>query len=130
MAWVHPALGVVGALLTIWVGFLGLRSRQKRPDAPVARKRHRRFSTWAWIAVLVAAVAGPASTLLFRKDLKFAESIHLPVALLVAALMTAGWYTSRQPRAKAALWEWHPYLGIAAMLGAAWALLLGLGILP
>ena len=49
-------MGVVGALLTIWVGFLGLRSRQKRPDAPVARKRHRRFSTWAWIAVLVAAV--------------------------------------------------------------------------
>lgn len=130
MAWIHPAIGALGAVLTLWIGFLGLRSRQKRPDAATARRRHGRFAWWAWFLVAAAAVGGPASTLLFRPDLHLAESLHFGVGLTVAALMTAGWYTSRQPRLRAAMWEAHPYIGMAAMLGAAWALLLGLGRLP
>lgn len=126
----HPTLAILACVAVVWVGFIGLRSRQKRADAAASRVRHRAWAPRAWALVLLAAVGGPASTVLLREDLALADSVHFWVGGGMALLMTAGWATSRSPRARTALWAAHPWIGIAAMLGAIFAFMLGLEMLP
>lgn len=126
----HPALAIVACVGVVWVGFGGLRSRRKRPDAAASRVSHRAWAPRVWALVGLAALGGPASVILLREDLEVTDSVHFWVGLGIAGLMTAGWATSRSPRAKAALWAAHPWIGMASMLGAIFALILGLEMLP
>lgn len=126
----HPALAIVACLGVVWVGFVGLRSRRKRADAAVSRVSHRVWAPRVWALVLLAAAGGPASVWALRTDLEVTDSVHFWVGLGIAGLMTAGWATSRSPRARAALWAAHPWIGMASMLGAIFALMLGLEMLP
>ena len=130
MVWLHPVLGALAASLVVWLGFTGLRGRQRRAGSGTSRARHVRFSSPVLALVLATTALGAGSVWKLRSDLFLANSVHFWVGLGLATLLVGAWFTSRQVRLRPALWALHPYLGLVAMLGAAWAILLGLGLLP
>ncbi|MEM6929718.1 MAG: hypothetical protein AAF602_22455, partial [Myxococcota bacterium] len=66
MAFVHPVLGVVAILLTVWIGSRGMVARQGTKASPKARRTHRKYAVIALGAMVVASITGTASTVWLR----------------------------------------------------------------
>lgn len=131
-AWVyvHPAMGVLACLSLVWVGFTGLRSRQKRDDAAASRTRHRVWAPRVYALVGGVVVGGPASVALLRDDRTVMDSAHFWVGMGIFGLLTANWATSRFGKGRPSAWAAHAWIGMGAMLCAIWAFMLGLELLP
>ncbi|MCK6505387.1 DUF4079 family protein [Myxococcota bacterium] len=130
MAWLHPVLGITAVLLILWLGMAGLRARQRDPQAPAARRSHRRFTPLAVVLVLLALAGGMGSVALLREDLSLGQSWHFRVALLCAGLAVASWLSSRRLHQDPRLRRLHPWIGLALMASAAAMAALGVGMLP
>lgn len=129
LAYLHPVLGGVAALLVVWIGMHGLAGRTRKPDAPARRALHRRIAPVAGVLVWVAAIGGVASVAAFRKGMSVGDSAHFWAGWLVALLMlVAGAGSSLRPGMR--LQAWHGTVGIVAMLLAALVFMMGLGLLP
>lgn len=127
MEWLHPAIGLLAVLLVVWVGMAGLRSRQRDPLAPAARRQHARFAPLAGLLVLLAALSGSGSVGLLRPDLALAQSPHFGAGLLVLLLAGLAALSSRQPDRRR---RWHPVIGLLLLLACVGQALLGLSLLP
>ncbi|MCB9779955.1 MAG: DUF4079 family protein [Alphaproteobacteria bacterium] len=130
MEWIHPALGLVAVLLVLWGGWQGLTARGRRPEAPAARRRHRRLGPAAAVTCTLALVGGIASVLWLRDDMDLAATWHFRTGIATAALAVVAWVLSwqlhRHPSRKAL----HPWVGIALMGAALATFFLGLEHLP
>lgn len=130
MAWLHPVLGITAVLMIFWLGMAGLRSRQRDPHAPAARRLHRRFTPVAAALVLLALVFGMGSVWMLREDMQVGQSWHFRAGWVCAALALAAWASSRRLHQDPRLKSLHPWIGLALMASAATMAALGVGMLP
>jgi hypothetical protein len=130
VAFVHPVIGALAILLSVFVMSRGLASRRADPQAHAARRIHRRWAPWALAAMTLSAVTGTASTVLLRQDLTLGETWHLAIGWIAVAWMAAaGLLTrafTRNPRLRAV----HPWLGVVAVALALVQAILGIQLLP
>lgn len=130
MAFVHPALGTLTVLFSIWILSRGLTARQGGKHAHAARRQHKRWAWWALGGMVASLVSGVASTLLLRPDLTLGETWHTALGVAVvsamglAALLTR--YFTRDPRLRSV----HPWIGIAAVIGGIAQAIVGIELLP
>ncbi len=129
LAYLHPLLGAVAALLAVYVGMQGLYGRMRRADAPERRGAHRRLAPIAGLLVWGAAVGGVLSVAWMRDDLDVAGSAHFWAGSAVAAAMAVGALSSSL-RPGSRTQPWHGGLGAVTMLAAVLTLMMGLGLLP
>jgi hypothetical protein len=129
-AFVHPVIGAVTIVFSIWVMSRGLVARQGRKQSTAARRFHKRWAPWALGGMVASGVTGLGSTVLLRPDLTVGETLHLEVGLLGIGLMgVAGLLTrsfSRDPRVRTV----HPWIGVASVIAAVVQGLLGIELLP
>lgn len=131
MAFVHPAIGAIAVLLTVWFGSRGLVARQGTKASPKARRTHRRYAWWALVAMGLAAVTGLASTVWLRDDLEIGDTWHLEIGLAVVALMGVGaLLTRRFTKTTPALRTAHLVLGLLAVAGSVLQAIVGIELLP
>jgi hypothetical protein len=130
LAYAHPIFGALAVVLMVWIGALGMRSRHKKAYAPPARATHRAYARWAFLAVLVAALAGTGSVVLFRDDLSPAASWHFWFGWVTAALLGVSTLTSRWFGRASLARPVHPWVGLLAMATGVIGATLGLGLLP
>lgn len=130
MAFVHPVLGALTVLFSVFVMSRGLASRRAGPRAHAARRVHRRWAPWALAAMCLSAVSGTASTVFLRDDLTLGETWHLAVGWTAVAWMaSAGLLTrafTRDPRLRSV----HPWLGLVSVALAITQAILGIQLLP
>lgn len=131
MTYFHPVLGLTVLAALVWVGLLGLQLRGARRDRARLAARHDRWATRVYWAMLATWLVGAASSALARPDLTFAASQHFLSAALLLALLTGSALSARaMRRGSTAARDWHPWLGIAAMLLAALHAAAGLRLTP
>ena len=130
MAFVHPVLGTVAILFSVWIMSRGLAARQRNKGAHAARRTHRRWAFYALGAMVVAAASGTASTIWLRPDLELGETAHLAVGIVVVVLMGIGGLLTRYFTRSNALRSIHPWIGIAAVVGSIVQGILGIELLP
>lgn len=131
MAFIHPVLGGIAVLLGVFIMSRGLVARQGTKASTKARRSHKRWAWWAFGAMVVALGSGVASTLWIRDDLEVGEeTVHLELGIAVVVVMGLGGlatrYFTRDPRWRAL----HPWVGIAAVLGALAQAVIGIELLP
>lgn len=130
MVWLHPIVGSCAVILVVWMALAGLDSRKARPEARVARLRHRRFTPVAASLCLLAAFAGTASVLWLRDDMDLAGTWHFRTGWTCALLAAAAWLSSRfLPRDRRAR-RVHPWIGLGLLAAAVATAFLGLEHLP
>lgn len=130
MAWLHPVLGITAVLLVAWMAMAGLRSRQRDPYAPQARRLHRRYAPLAGLLVVLAALAGTTSVGLLRQDMDLGQTWHFRVGWTAATLSVLTWLSSRRIHQQPRLKRVHPWLGLLLLAACATVALLGLDLLP
>ena len=130
MAFVHPILGALTVLFSVFVMSRGLASRRRDPQAHTARRVHRRFAPWALAAMITSAVTGTASTLLLRDDLSLGETWHLYVGWTAVAWMSAAGLLTRAFTRDPRLRSVHPWIGVGSVALALLQAILGIQLLP
>lgn len=131
LIYLHPLAGIAVLALLVYVGVLGLKLRQAKRNRAELGRRHARLASIAYWAVLVSWVGGVATTLLDRRDLGVAASLHFRSGSLLVLLLTGSALTARAlRRGNADAREWHPWLGVAAVLLAALHVAAGLQLTP
>jgi hypothetical protein len=129
LTYLHPLTAALILLLTVYVAWLGIRSRNDRRNAKELLRRHRRLAPSAYALILISWLAGVATTWALRPELALGESQHFRVGLALVAVLTASAISSRWMR-HAPVRTIHPWFGVAAMLLAAAQVFFGLQITP
>lgn len=130
MEFVHPAIGTLVILYSVWIMSRGLVARQGGKHAHQARRTHAKWAWYALYGMILAALTGIGSTLLLRPDLQLGETWHLALGLVCVALMGLAALLTRYFTKNAQLRKVHPWIGIAAVvLGIAQAIV-GIELLP
>ncbi len=130
MAFVHPVIGTVVVLFSLWIMSRGLRARQGGKGAHAARRTHKRWAWYALVGMLLALTSGMASTLWIRPDLELGETWHLALGWLVVGLMAIAALLTRYFTHNAQLRQIHPWIGIAAVGGGIAQAIVGIELLP
>ncbi len=131
LIYLHPLAGLLTLAALVYVGLLGLQLRQAKRNRAALARTHDRWATIIYWAVLVSWLGGVATTLLDRRDLELGTSLHFRSgALLVLILTGSAWSARAMRRGKTELRDWHPWLGVAAMLLAALHAAAGLRLTP
>ena len=130
MAFVHPVLGTVAILISVYLMSRGLVARQGTKASTKARRTHKRWAWWSFGAMVLALVTGLGSTVFLRDDLELGDTLHLEIGIGVVAVMGVGGlltrYFTRSPRLR---W-WHPWIGVVAVIGAIVQGIFGIELLP
>lgn len=130
MEFVHPAIGTVTLLFSMWILSRGLVAQRGIKASTVARRRHKRWAPWAFAAMVASGVSGAASTLWLRPDLTLGETWHLVVGLgSITVMGVAGLLTrafTRDPRLR----KVHPLIGILSVALGVLQGILGIQLLP
>ena len=127
LAYVHPAIAALTAVLLGYVGSLGLRARNDRRRAHHWRARHARLAPFMYGLVLISWAGGVLSTWLLRPDLELAGSAHFRIGAALVLTLSGGALSSRWME-RAVIRAVHPWFGAAAMLLAAAQVFFGLQI--
>ncbi|HVO23611.1 MAG TPA: DUF4079 family protein [Candidatus Margulisiibacteriota bacterium] len=127
LAYVHPVVAALTAVLLGYVGSLGLRARSDRRHAGQWLARHARLAPLMYGLALISWAAGVLSTWLLRPDLELAASAHFRIGLALVLTLSGGALSSRW-MGRATIRALHPWLGAAAMLLAAAQVFFGLQI--
>jgi len=130
MAFVHPVIGTLAILFTVWIGSRGMVARQGVKASTQARRTHRRYAGWALVAMVVASVSGTASTLLLRDDLELGETWHLAIGWLIVGLMGVSALLTRAFTRNPTLRSAHHVLGLLAIAAAVLQAIVGIELLP
>ncbi|MDX2169245.1 MAG: DUF4079 family protein [Deltaproteobacteria bacterium] len=131
LIYLHPLAGIATLALLLYVGLLGLQLRQAKRDRAALGQRHARLANVVYWAVLASWVGGVATTALDRRDLGIAASLHFRSGTLLVLLLSGSALTARAlRRGNREAREWHPWLGVAAVLLAALHLVAGLRLTP
>ena len=131
LIYLHPIVGGLVLLLLVYVGSLGLKLRRAKRDRAAIGRQHDRWATILYWAVLASWLGGLASTALDRRDLTVAASLHFRSGALLVLLLTGSFLTARaMRRGNTELRDWHPWLGVGAMLLAALHAAAGLRLTP
>lgn len=130
MAFVHPALGVLAILITVWIGSRGMVARQGTRASAQARRTHRRYAVWGLVAMVVASITGTASTLWLRDDLELGETWHLAIGWLIVGLMGVTALLTRYFTKSPQLRSVHPVLGLLAVAASVLQAIIGIELLP
>jgi hypothetical protein len=131
LIYLHPIFGGLVLLLLVYVGSLGLKLRRAKRDRAAIGRQHDRWATILYWAVLASWLGGVASTALDRHDLSVAASLHFRSGTLLVLLLTGSALTARaMRRGNRELRDWHPWLGVGAMLLAALHAAAGLRLTP
>ena len=130
MAFLHPVLGALTIVFSVWIMARGLTARQGGKSATNARRFHKRWAPWAFCAMLASGLTGTASTLLLRPDLTLGETNHLVVGWTAIGLMGAGGLLTRAFTRNPWLRSVHPWIGVAAVLLALAQGVIGIQLLP
>ncbi|MEO0601474.1 MAG: DUF4079 family protein [Myxococcota bacterium] len=130
MAFVHPVLGVVAILLTVWIGSRGMVARQGTKASPKARRTHRKYAVIALVAMVVASVSGTASTVWLRDDLSLGDTWHLTIGWLIVGLMALSALLTRYFTRSPQLRSIHPVLGLLAVAASVLQAIIGIELLP
>lgn len=130
MAFVHPVLGTLTILFSVWIMARGLIARQGGKAATRARRFHKRWAPYALAAMVLSGVSGTASTLWLRPDLTLGETWHLAMGWLSIGLMGITGLLTRAFTASPALRNVHPFLGLASVALAFLQGILGIELLP
>ena len=130
MAFVHPAIGTVVVLYSLWIMSRGLAARRGGPRAHRARRTHKAWAIYALVGMFVALGSGFASTVWLRPDLQLGETWHLALGIAVVTSMTLAAVLTRYFTRSAALRQVHPWIGIAAVVGGIAQAIVGIELLP
>ena len=130
MAFLHPVLGTIAILLSVFIMSRGLVAQQGTKASTKARRTHKRWAWYALGAMVVAWLSGFASTVWLRDDLELGETWHLAVGVAVVALMGLGGLLTRYFTRNSTLRRIHPWVGIAAVVGSIVQALVGIELLP
>ena len=130
MVFLHPLIGAVTILLAVWVMARGLAARRGGRGATAARRFHKRWSPWAFGAMLLSGLTGTASTVWLRPDLTLGETNHLVVGWTAIGLMAAGGLLTRAFTRNPGLRSVHPWIGVAAVVLALAQGVIGIQLLP
>ncbi|MEQ1506530.1 MAG: DUF4079 family protein [Myxococcota bacterium] len=130
MALVHPVLGTITILFSVWVMSRGLIARRGTKASTAARRIHRKWAPWALGGMVLSGATGLASTVWLRDDLTVGETWHLAVGCTaIASMGAAGLATrafSRDPRLRTI----HPWIGVVSVVVAIAQGILGIELLP
>jgi len=130
-AYLHPISGALVLAALLYAGALGLQLRRTRRGRAEIAARHALLGRIVFAGVLLSWLAGAASTLWARDDLRFAETLHFRLGSAMVLLLSASWWTSRAMlRGNVNARELHPWLGAAALLLAAAHEVTGLRLTP
>ncbi|MEN0065382.1 MAG: DUF4079 family protein [Myxococcota bacterium] len=130
MAFVHPVIGTVAILFTIWIGSRGITARQGTKGAHQARRIHRKYAVYALIAMVVASITGTASTVWLRDDLSLGDTWHLAIGWVIVGLMGVSALLTRYFTKSPVLRSVHPLLGMLAVAAAVLQAIIGIELLP
>lgn len=130
MAFLHPVLGTLTILFSLWILARGLTARQGGKSATRARRFHKRWAPWALGAMVASGISGTASTLWLRPDLTLGETWHLAVGFLSIGLMGVTGLLTRAFTKSPSLRNVHPFLGIASVALGFLQGILGIELLP
>lgn len=130
MALLHPVLGALTIAFSVWIMARGLTARQGGKSATRARRFHKRWAPWAFVAMVLSGLTGMASTVWLRPDLELGETRHLVVGWTAIGLMGAGGLLTRAFTRNPSLRSIHPWIGIAAVVLALVQGVLGIELLP
>ena len=131
MTYLHPILGLAVLTSLVYVGLLGLQVRRAKRDRDVLAERHARWAARVYWTLLTTGVLGIVSTALGRPELTLGASLHFRSAALLVLLLTGSALTARaMRRGSREARDWHPWLGVAAVLLAALHAAAGLRLTP
>lgn len=131
MAFLHPLLGTLTVLFSIWILSRGLAARQGGKHAHKARRLHARWAWWALWGMVASLVSGLVSTVALRPELTLDDTVwHTALGFAVVGLMAVAAvltrYFTKDPRLRAV----HPWIGIAAVIGGIAQAIVGIELLP
>lgn len=126
-SYVHPVSAFAAVALLLWVGSLGLRSRERGGRA--LRPVHARFAPWAALAVWSSLLAGLASARWLRSDLDGSFTAHGWIGVGLSLLIAASRLSSRRLAGAPRLRTAHAAVGLAALLLASLQVFFGLPLL-
>lgn len=129
MIYLHPLLGSVALILTVWLAMAGLRSRHQAKYAGAARRTHRKLWPFTFGLVGVTALGGTATVVFLREDLSLASTNHFLAGWGLFTVMAVLYGLSR---AFPAGWarQVHLVTGLVCLLVATVVLVLGFDLLP
>lgn len=130
MAFVHPVIGVVTILFTMWISSRGLVARRGTQASSPARRFHRKYAVYALAAMVVSSLTGMASTVWLREDLTLGQTWHLALAWVIVGLMGLSGLLTRYFTRNASLRAVHPTLGILAVVASILQAIIGIELLP
>jgi UDP-N-acetylmuramyl pentapeptide phosphotransferase/UDP-N-acetylglucosamine-1-phosphate transferase len=130
MAFVHPVIGALTIVFSIWIMARGLLARQGGKTAHKARRFHKRWAPWALGAMVLSGVTGTLSTLWLRPDLTLGETWHLAVGWGSILLMGLAGLLTRAFTASPSLRNVHPFIGVASVAAGLAQGILGIELLP
>jgi uncharacterized membrane protein len=130
MAFVHPLIGTLTILATLWIMSRGLTARSGTKHATAARRLHKRWAPWVLAAMVLSGVTGVASTLTIRPDLHLGQTWHLAVGWVAIGLMAAAGLLTRAFTRDPRLRSVHPWIGVASAVLALLQGILGIELLP
>ncbi|MBX2797482.1 MAG: DUF4079 family protein [Myxococcales bacterium] len=129
-AFVHPVIGTIVVLYSVWIMREGLVARQRSKRSHKARRTHKR---WAWYALWgmgLAVLTGMLSTIGLRDDIELGETWHLALGWGLLGLMALAALLTRYFTHDARLRRIHPWIGIAAVVGGIAQAIVGIELLP
>ena len=134
LAYVHPAIVVVGLGLALWALRLGLYLRDFRVrrvvPPPGSRGRHMRLSQPAAILLVAGFAVGPLSSLLVRHWAPFAHVHGWAGLAAIGCFGTTSLIGLRLKDKRSRRAQLHGVLGIVGVLCGALAAVTGIELLP
>ncbi len=130
MAFVHPVIGTLVILYSLWIMSRGLKARQGGRGAHQARRTHKRWAMYAMVGMVAALASGMASTVWLRPDLTLGETWHLALGWSVVGTMAIAAVLTRYFTRSERLRQLHPWIGIASVVGGIAQAIVGIELLP